>query len=64
MVTIDTRIFNRFLLAYGTPSMTIKKVTVKQEPLVSMNDLYPVYFLYGQRTTYHLKIYRTLYYNL
>ena len=44
MVLIDTMIFNRLRLSYGTPSMTKEKVTGEHEQLFSMNDLYPVYF--------------------
>ena len=53
MVSIDTMKFNSLLLSYGTPSMTKEKVTGKHKPLVSINNLYPVHFLYDQRKTYH-----------
>ena len=52
MVSIDTIIFDRLVLTYGTPLVLKEKVTGKTEPLVLMHNPYLVYFLYGQRTTY------------
>ena len=62
--SLNTKIFNRFLFAYRKPSMMIQNATGMQEPLVSMNDLYSVYFLNGRRQIYQMQIYSTSCYNL